>query len=35
MKTKSLLETITDTRERLHKKLQVETQTTNALIEAT
>jgi uncharacterized protein YtpQ (UPF0354 family) len=33
--TKSLLETITDTREHLHKELQVETQTMKALIEAT
>jgi hypothetical protein len=31
---KSLLETITDTTELLHEELQVETQTTKALIEA-
>jgi hypothetical protein len=35
MWTKSLLETITDQREHLHEELQVETQTTKALIEAT
>jgi hypothetical protein len=35
MWTKSLLETITDTREHLHEKLHIETQTTKALIEAT
>jgi RNase adaptor protein for sRNA GlmZ degradation len=35
MRTRSLLETITDTREHLHEELQVETQIMKALTEAT